>query len=342
MDARIPRWLLCLGFIAGILLTPALWGIGRDYPLSPVIPGLPVVPAAFDAAWFVALLVLLVAFAVTGWRGLGIGVIAVTLLACVLDLNRLQPWVFQYLLLLGALVAPKSEAPSHWRFVLACTYLWSGLLKFNPFFPAVALPWLLQPFVQIGPMSGWVQVLGPGIALAEAAIGVLLFFPKTAKIAAWAGIVMHIGILLSIGPLGHSWNTVVWPWNLFMIATLAIIICKETSHGTSLQRSIYGMILMILIGVLPALSLIGWWDSYLSFALYTGNLDRGRLVNAATDLQTWAMSDLNAPAYPEARAYRSVLEEACVRDPQETLIVVRRWTLLGAGKTESYGCDDMP
>jgi hypothetical protein len=87
---------------------------------------------------------------------------------------------------------------------------------------------------------------------------------------------------------------------------------------------------------MPLFDFFGWWDPYLSAALYSGNTLNGRLYvdvkvrNAlppaarenhtywtdkemplpapvySVDLANWAMEELNVPPYPARRVYRSL------------------------------------
>ena len=106
--------------------------------------------------------------------------------------------------------------------VVASTYLWSGLQKFNVSFATSVFPFIIEPLLppSARPFAQHGAVLIPVV---EAAIGVGLLLPKFRNVSVLLGLVMHLGILASIGPWGHNWNTVVWPWNFAMMALLVAL-----------------------------------------------------------------------------------------------------------------------
>jgi len=73
----------------------------------------------------------------------------------------------------------------------------------------------------------------------------------------------------------------VWPWNLTMIALVPCVFWKAdirlrellTPGRTWIRRALFAGVV-----VLPALSLAGLWDTYSSFALYSGNPLNGSVV----------------------------------------------------------------
>jgi hypothetical protein len=140
-----------------------------------------------------------------------------------------------------------------------------------------------------------------------------------------------------LGPLGHNVNLVVWPWNIAMVALLLVLFGSKPCAALpptlrELRRSGSGMLVVGLFGLLPALSYLGWWDSYFSFSLYSANLSRADLYvtqsfrdrlpsqlriyvdpvenfNPAFQLPfvfqhpRWAAADLGTPELPEPRGY---------------------------------------
>jgi hypothetical protein len=83
-----------------------------------------------------------------------------------------------------------------------------------------------------------------------------------------------------LGPLGRHFNAVIWPWNLAMIAFLLILFFGRNNQP-ALRDIVWGQgfafqkVVLIIFGVLPALSFFHLWDDYLSSALYTGNTNSG-------------------------------------------------------------------
>ena len=82
-------------------------------------------------------------------------------------------------------------------------------------------------------------------------------------------------------PLGQRYNTVVWPWNVAMLAFLALLFRRADNSPRDI---LCGFELRVSKGscdpVLrcPAPSFFNLWDTYLSFEFYTGNRTSGRFT----------------------------------------------------------------
>ena len=111
--------------------------------------------------------------------------------------------------------------------------------------------------------------------------------------------------------------------------------------------------MLLLFGILPALSLVDLWDSYLSFALYSGNQRMATIYMADSvadkmpgelqelievndskvdtlDVEEWSYSELNVPPYAEMRIYKNVGKRVCAlagNSPRMVMSVEgkRRW-----------------
>ena len=123
---------------------------------------------------------------------------------------------------------------------------------------------------------------------------------------------------------------------------------------------------VIFFAVLPALSFFNLWDSYLSSALYSGNLteaqiylsDAGalslpaaitsRLVRTSPDtnvlnLQRWAIEDLHVTPYPETRIYKAIAKSVCgsLRDPAQLVLIVREQRMFFSKPETGYRCFEL-
>jgi len=110
------------------------------------------------------------------------------------------------------------------RLILVATYTWSGLQKINACFATDTYPWLMEPVVKALPASmKWiVPKEGWHAAWTEFAIGVSLLVWPLRLVAVPMVVAMHLLILFCLW--GQDWwNTVVWPWNLAMIALNLIL-----------------------------------------------------------------------------------------------------------------------
>jgi hypothetical protein len=338
------------GMLAGFLLSPNLWLAERDYPLCPISDLLPNVPPPLDRVWFGTLVVLLVVIAVTPYsRGL-IGVfVGLAGLLSLWDQSRWQPWFYQYLFMLAAFIFARGEQPlTIARFIVAATYVWSGLQKCNASFLTEVYPWLLEPFLS-EPARAFVLPGGLVIPFLEAGMGIGLLVPKLRMTALVVVLAMHAAILYCLGPLGHDWNRVVWPWNLAMMAAAVILFWRtpEISLRAIVWPSTrYSWLVLLLFGVMPFFSFLGLWDSYLSAALYSGNeihadviispkvrdrlakgIQRHCIARSGTfvvDLDSWSMDELNVPSYPARRVFRGVARSffALAAEPADVVLLI--------------------
>ncbi len=269
--------------------------------------------------------------------------------SCLLDENRWQPWEYLYLFILLLYIVNRSNA----KVVMAClaitlsvVYLYSGLHKFNEGF--LSNTWqdmILKRFLKIPSIfyhAAWLRYCGYLLPLGESLAGLCLLFSKTSKIAAIFLVVMHILLLLVIGPFGIHYNKVVWPWNVAMPLLL---------YGLFLQNPKLPVVQWIALGIrnkivlsawalLPALNFIGLWDNYLSWNLYSSTLPSlsicikdttatpllktyfiknhgNRRCNGAAllNLQRWAMMEMNVPPYPEERVYKKIASQWNIKYP---------------------------
>jgi hypothetical protein len=191
-------------------------------------------------------------------------------------------------------------------------------------------PWLMGPLVRHlpGGAAAWAEGQGWAAAFVECGLGLALLVRPLRVVAVPLVVLMHAAILYCLGPTGHGWNTVVWPWNVALVA-LVVILFADTSGVPGRQivwpGSWPGRVALVLFGVMPGLSFVGCWDPYLSAALYSGNVPRPRLFLSGAaaaalpphvreayldgdelDLSGWAMDELNVPVYPARRVFRGV------------------------------------
>jgi len=360
-----------LGFAAGFLLSARLWMSHRFYPLIPISPLLPHLPPFLDYILFGLLLGLLVGIEIFSNPRIAIyAFAALLLLLAVFDQTRWQPWAYLYLFLLLALVCFSGKSDdvqsaenslNICRLMVVATYFYSGLQKLNPHFAAgmaslaghMARRW---PELQ---MFGWLMAgVETGIALA-------LLTHRFRNLAVACGIVMHGFVLLVFGFV-YRWNSVIWPWNVVMMALLVLLFWNtdfsflQVIWANPLRFQKFAL---LLFGLLPALSFFGWWDSYLSASLYSANIPMANIFMShqvknqlpqriqryvkqlpegdVLKIQDWALGELNVPPYPAARVYRALGAEICRyshNSPDVMLVLQEKDTLLSKGTLSRDTC----
>jgi len=371
------------GLTTGLLLSYKLWMGPRSYPLTPVWSFLKPAGPRFDDAIFVALLALLAFIVVVrNPAKLIAAFLSVALVSALFDQSRWQPWFYEYLFLLAALGLwfasqghpDKQDAALHTcRLIVASMYFWSGVQKLNPAFVHGTFAWMIAPLTVSLPAAAkpWLLPLGFAAPFVEIGVGIGLLTRRFRTRAIMVALAMHLVILASIGPWAQDYNNVVWPWNAAMSALVVLLFWRTPEvpvrsvlwgHHFAFQK-----LVLLLFGILPALSLFNLWDSYLSFSLYSGNRNSAtiymadsvarKLPSDVQDLMTedkskvdelavsdWYWDELNVPAYPEIRIFKNIASVVCrnATNPTDVKLVVRgKTTLLGTGREHVYDCANL-
>ena len=368
-------------FCIGLLMSRALWTGPRSYPLAPISRLFPVVDGVVAFGLYATLFVLAaIAVVVRRPRWFIAAFLAVIGVFCVADQTRWQPWVFQYSFLLAAVAAypwkrfdvdGEKQALDIARLIVAITYIFSGLQKINLNFMENDFPWLVQPLTNAFPSAtGFLHVAGMAAPFLQFAFGIGLLTRRYRRASLILAVAMHMFILAMFGPAGLDWNNIVWPWTAAM-AIFDILLFSNAPEFSWRDivwsgRNPGPVIAIILFAVLPVLSFFNCWDSYLSSALYSGNLteaqiyvsDAGkaslppaiasRLVRTSPNtnvlnLQRWAIEDLNVTPYPETRVYKAIAGRVCrdMGDPSQLVLVVREQRMFFSRPEIGYRCTEL-
>jgi predicted DCC family thiol-disulfide oxidoreductase YuxK len=372
------KLLVTVMFIVGLLMSTPLWIGPRTYPLAPVLAGLPTSIQPYDTFLFAVLLGSAAAIIVSSKPQKFIGLfLAVMMVYCALDQTRWQPWVFQYSFVLAGLalfswdsddVNGRIRVLNVARLIIATTYLFSGLQKINLNFMQVEFPWVVQPLTNLFPDAAYaLHMFGFAAPFIQVGFAIGLLTRRFRRISLYLAIGMHVFILAMFGPFGHNWNSIIWPWTAAMVALDILLFGGRQEFSLSNiilpSRSIYHAVTLVLFGILPVLSFFNSWDSYLSAALYSGNIteahiyttDRGKAALPAKlaryavrtsdntnviNLAQWAIEDLHVMAYPETRVFKAAARSLCARlsDPSELVLIVREQRLLRSVPETGYRC----
>jgi hypothetical protein len=335
----VVRALVALGALAGIALSLPLWQTRTTYPRVPLFDFLPAFPSPLDTLFPLAFAAALV-FVVFCPRFKQVGILwmAAAIVLVLQDQSRMQPWFVEYMLLLAAMVFSKDKesALDACRLVLVAIYFWTGVHKMNDSFLASLFPWIVSPLQTFG-LAARIQGAGILIPYAEMAMGVSLLFWRTRRTGVIAIVATHLFLLAMLGPWALGWNRVVWPWNLIMMALAPCLFWHTDSSVKNILipgSTGIRLILFTFVIILPPLSLVGFWDTYPSFALYSGNPLSGsviltpsawerlapqlRAVAERTDsgayriyFSDWSNATMHVPAYPAKRVLREVARSFC-------------------------------
>jgi hypothetical protein len=331
------------GLLASILLSYNLWAGERYFPKSTFIHDYFSVPAPYDYIQLVVLLVLIVFSFVTQKKLPTLLLILFSVYMCFDDQNRLQPWFYNYILILFVLLFYKHrvDEPNNYttvfislQILVALIYMFSGIQKMNSSFVPDTFSWMISSFE--GFLSQRQLILmkkfGYVVPYFEFGLGLLVLVKPLRYIVVPLIILMHVFILIMLGPTGKSINMVVWPWNIIMIVLVLLLFANvqaERFYDISfLFKGITFYIVITLMLIFPIFSLKNQYDSYLSSSLYSANLNDCKLIlsNKAYQklpyylryftvtnndynilyIKNWAQTELKAPCVPEYRIFKTV------------------------------------
>jgi len=270
---------------------------------------------------------------------------------CITDLNRLQPWVWLYgLILILRLSTDSKQFFVYLRWLLATVYVWSGFNKMTPYFAEDNFAWLCETF-ECTRNWGQFPLLGYGLALFEMGLGIALLSPSLHSIVKWLIVVFHLCIIVILS--AQNWNYVVIPWNIAMVG-LVWLSGKPSFYlrHNFLDFSIFDFVAtgcLVLSGICPAFSLIGWWPTPLSWNMYSNTQAELTLstnqtsfcptkewcdvwtqfaYEKGTKLQAddWALYDLKVPLYSHPSTLRRLGTYYCKASGNSFfLLTVNRW-----------------
>ena len=259
------------------------------------------------------------------------------------DINRLQTYYYQYLAMLVCLSVLRKQGEvnqaSALYLIVVGIYFHSGLSKLNTNFIHYVFPNMLYAFHYVS-LESWQnspwQFIAYSIPLGEIILAILILLAKTRKIGLYAALVLHLGILFSIGPWGLDWNPIVWIWNISMMA-LNWSLYNTLQDRNIRYKNIVSLAVIVLFILMPFFNRLGLWDNALSFSLYSGTSPNRQLhvsqfkpaqdiplfyteKDTFIDLNAWALQDLNTAIYAEDWVFNEVAEQMCEQVYCDTII----------------------
>lgn len=341
---KILSQLMAVSFMAEILMCWKLWfPIDREFPMISAFSRLDFsIGVAGDCLLSFGLLISLLFIAIDRRRNMAIIMALGFLLILILeDVNRFQPWVYTQGAILVLILFNKEgrekATVSGALLVVAFMYMWSGIQKLNLGFLQDTFPWMLSAFgfdfqIPLEQTPSPIHYLFILVPIIEFSIGLFLLISKTRNVGIIAGLIMHSFVLLSLGPTGHNWNRVVWPWNLSLMLFLLIYYSPREPLKIYQELKSYRLnyIVLVLFGLMPVLNFFGYWDDTLSGALYSGTQSNvvfyyntedepelARMTKSGTSIietsddgsisntwfMYWSVYDIQAPFYHAYRYY---------------------------------------
>lgn len=340
---KLIKSVLALGLLFSILFSHNLWAGQRWFPTCSLIQDFYVAPP-YDYILFGLEIVLLLLLLIAPQTRLYIFLVLVLHIVWILlDQNRLQPWFYIYSIMLLVLFFYNwriDNVNNYYSFFiilqlcLAAVYVYSGLQKFNPAFIKETYPWFIKPLQAVFSERQMISLNKTGyiIPFYEIALGFMLLIKPIRYIAIPMAICLHLAIVILMGPFGNNYNSVVWPWNIFMILLVILLFSGKTTERYFAISHLFKVpvfyLVILMFWIMPAFNLFNKWETYLSFSLYSGNNHDGKIIlsnNAYGNLplyirhyvktesdmyilypKRWCLEELNAPMYPERRIFDKV------------------------------------
>lgn len=273
--------------------------------------------------------------------------------AFLLDQHRLQPWAYQSAIYATVFASMNPVAARRWLIPLAASvYIYSAAGKFDfQFVHTVGHDFVTNVAAWFGANPDDVDHefrarLALILPASELTIGLALLWRRARPIAGIFAIAMHISLVAVLGPwaMNHSNGVVVW--NLLLIAQAWILFVhpgwppsveSEQNDLAAADRSMksersprvgtaLASIVVAVAIVAPLFERAGYWDHWLSWALYSPHTSRAEVLisRPAIDklpesmrafvfadddndgwhelsLDCWSLETLGVPVYPQAR-----------------------------------------
>lgn len=346
---RFIKTTLAIGMIFSVLCCVNLWAGQRWMPTAPVFAGL-YIPPPYDYLLLVLEIVLMIVLIFsTKTRLVLFFILLLNFSFVMLDQNRLQPWFYLYncfflvLFFYNWRIDNINNYHSFFvilRLCISAVYIYSGLQKLNPNFVSDTYSWFIQPLANMVSERQMNFLVNTGyfIPYLEIAIGLGLLIKSFRFIAITLVIILHLTILILMGPFGNNYNAVVWPWNIIMVVLVLLLFSGDPMERRFSFVHLFKIPVFYLVAalfwILPAFNLRNHWETYLSFSLYSGNNHNAKILlsnKAYAGLppyvkhyvyrendqymlypKLWCLNELKVPLYPERRIFERVTREVRV------------------------------
>lgn len=302
-------WGICL--LVLILSTYPLWFAPANpqmllsVPLiSPVIAMPSYAPILPSAALLAGLIIAIASTKEKQFR-VGWAIVAGSLITSfLLDQHRLQPWAYQSFFYSLIFATMNPNVGRKWIMPLAASiYVYSAAGKFDFQFQHTVGQDLLGmmtrllgglPFNLEADTATRITLLFPTVELLA---GIGLYLPKTRRFSSVILVLMHLSLLILLGPWGLNHSRGVLLWNLMLITQAYFLfwvrpskepISREpvkadqtwlqSSPGSMRTMATWCVKLIVLLAIFcPMLERSGYWDHWTSWSLYSPHTSRAEI-----------------------------------------------------------------
>ncbi len=347
MNRRLRILLIALNIctLLALLLSWNLWTGIHSFPKIPLFELLNFKSNALDLGLVGLLLIGLVSSMFFSKTRLPLLLILASILSLILlDINRLQVWVFHFFLAYSILLSlAKSNKVlgsellifSSMQVLTLSMYLWTGINKLNASFfenvaPYIAAP-LMHKFTSFIYFDNIIMI-APFLGLSFIP---LLMIQKTRSVALLSIMIYHGVAIFLVGFAGYNSNDIIIPWNLFILASAFILFGNTHGFQPKFVRifdkpNLIGPLL--LAGLFPILSHFGNYPYNMSWDVYSGRIPYEHLklstLNVETvpsyldefttsyggfiyiDTYSWAMKELNTPPFNHPWVDQEIAEKS--------------------------------
>lgn len=347
--------LSALGLLCTIIISWPLYLPGfRIFTPAPLIGPLMAIPVFIDQCIYALCTALLLWLLVKPQTTIpAAGVVICLLFWALQDANRLQPYNYMYGYTFFISILCRNHKPSATdalRLMVSGVYFWAGFHKINMTFFLSIFPWFIEPIHHFSQTKNPSLLELPFVMALiatpffEASIGILLLFPRRWRLATAMALTMLAVVLICLGPLGHNWAMVVWPWNIYLfLMEWRLFFVSSDSQGSLISRINYRNILsVILFMIAPVLAIwIPWYSSQIGFKLYSGNIMSAEIVFAPDEtfgkvpgyiqslirdhrlsMNDWTVTELRNAVYPVPYVFETSARGLCpyLDDPKNAIL----------------------
>lgn len=335
-------------FAIQVWITLPLWGVAHDYPLIPLFGLLTSAPAWSE--WLVGSAGILAAVGIVAGllgagdklrRGCWLGLAVCLLLMFGLDQHRLQVWAWQVVLMGICFAGLRERDTAAWlRLLTIAIYFYSAVSKVDVDFLQSYGQTLLKGVFDLLPGGEKLAFLPPSrrmllaglFPVGELLVAGLLCFRRT-RYFGWIGsLLLHLGLIATLGPWGLNHHPPVLIWNFFFLfqntllftgpEALLPVAAMENSQPVSRRERLTEATLLLAV-LFPVSEWFNRGDVWPSWGLYAARGARVRLYLAPEtarqlpndmqpflqgggeyrhlDLHRWSFDLFTAPSYPQDR-----------------------------------------